>query len=90
MSDDHRRWKDSIIGRLIDAWPAIIGIGSFIYTVGKAQTILSVLADSSAKSIIFQEQQITINTRLQTLIDTYDNRMNKIESWRERMDRWNK
>lgn len=86
---DKRRFEDSLVGRVIYSWPAIIGIACAIFTLGKAATILNTLAEASAKSASFQGEQNGINAKLQTLLDTHENRIQSLESWRNGMDEWN-
>jgi hypothetical protein len=91
MSDhDKRRFEDTVIGKIIYSWPAIVGIVCAIFTLGKAATILSTLAEASSKSASFQEEQNGINAKLQTLLDTHENRIQSLESWRNGMDYWNR
>lgn len=91
MSDhERRRFEDTPWGKLAYSWPAIVGIFSVIYAMAKGATILTTLADASSKANTFQEAQIAINTKLQTLLDTHENRLSQLETWRDRSNRWNK
>lgn len=91
MNDhDKRRFEDTIIGKLIYSWPAIVGILSVIYVLAKSETILTNLSNASAKSASFQESQIGINVKLQTIIDLHNDRLKELEDWRNSTDYWNK
>lgn len=88
IEHDKRRFEDTTFGRIIYSWPAIVGILSVIYAMAKGSTILTTLAEASSKSASFQEAQIGINVKLQTLIDTDRDRINALESWRDRTNRY--
>lgn len=88
--NDHekRRYEDTTLGKIVYSWPAIVGILSVIYAMAKGSTILTTLADASTKSNSFQEAQIAINAKLQTLLDTHENRIENLENWRNRTNRY--
>jgi len=88
IEHDKRRFEDTTLGRIIYSWPAIVGILSVIYAMAKGSTILTTLADASAKSNSFQESQIAINAKLQTLLDVHENRLDSLEGWRDRTNRY--
>lgn len=85
---ENRRFEDSAFGKIVYSWPAIVGILSVIYTLAKGATILTTLADASVRSNAFQESQIAINAKLQTIIDVHENRISKLENWQDQTNRY--
>ena len=85
---ENRRFEDSAFGKIVYSWPAIVGILSVIYTLAKGATILTTLADPSVRSNAFQESQIAINAKLQTIIDVHENRISKLENWQDQTNRY--
>lgn len=91
MSEHERRWFDD--DPLYNIWKnwqfygsvamALIAVGGFIATI-------RIMGSAVENGEAFQKAQISINTKLQTLIDTHENRIANLESWRDHSDRWNR
>ena len=97
MSDhDKRRFEDSAFGRVIYAWPLIVGIctlltgvGAFISTIktmgNRVETIETWITNERQSSI----ERDQIMDRLTTLEEVTDKRLNSLEDWRNGMEQWN-
>ena len=79
---DKKRFDDDPLLQIFKNWQfyasaamALIAIGGFVATI-------KIMGGAVTKGEEFQTQQISINTRLTTLLETHDNRLHSLEDWR--------
>lgn len=90
MSDEKRRLDDDPILQILKNWQFYGSVAMALIAIGGYIAANHVMANAILRGEEFQTQQISINTRLTTLIETHDHRIEDLESWRNTMERWNK
>lgn len=93
MNEHSRRIEDTPIGKVFYFWPAILGICTAIASAGVYIGVEKTRWDGQAEQQLviqsmkktyeeFIQSQVSVNTKLATIIDEHARRLDSIEDWR--------
>jgi hypothetical protein len=90
MDHEKRRADDEPIYQVFKNWQFYASAAMALVSVGGFLATFRIMSSAVQKGEEFQIEQIALNTRLTTLIETHDHRIQGLEDWRNGMDYWNR